>query len=440
MTHDAAFPPASGEDRPRRGYIARQQPRARGAPSLDDVQTLCARCGIYLLCFFDYGVRDVATPIFALALLCAAASLSLRSVRFFAPFWPMWLVTGVYIALSLAQALPSAWTRFYDPALIVRQASWALTLPLLTALGYSYCTQVLKRHAAREFLIIFVLLWANFLVSGFILKDWTYTIWAYGPFGYLWAPFSIFLVAALWAVLLAQSRMATTLFAGIGVLALVLAESSQTKLAYLCALLVIAARGNLGVARLVLIAVLMFLTAGYLWAWIDPASLAAFESNAGVRGLMVRDAFDAAQQSGFLGVGFGTEGVKNAYPEIGMPKLWEYDADFPLIAAHNAFFDILMRMGFVGLAAFLAVLIWFTTPKADDPRVAATRTLLLALVLINLAINVGLQSPFHMAGAAIMFGASYALAQDGQSGPAPRRRHVHYGFPRPPRSADGARS
>ena len=382
-----------------------------GRSNVSKIQASSSRIGIYVLCFFDYGVHNFATIMYAavlgLSLLCLwqAAWPLLKS------FIPIWIATYAYIILSYFHVLPSAWTIFYEPEVILRQAAWVVTLPLLANLGYCYVRGVLWGRSLREFMIVTTLLLGNFLLSGIVFADWSYSEWAYGPFGYLWAPLSIYLTVAAWGVIIERQRAIVALFLIQTIVVIFWAEGSQTKLAYICfAFVFIMHRSGKLAARFALLGVIAFLVVGYAWAWIGPMDLSLRDPSAAVRGLMIKNAWQAAQETGFIGVGFGTESIKNVYPELGIWSFQTIDDAFILIGTHNAFFDILMRMGVLGLACFVFVFLDLAFPRGGTDEILTFRTLIFATSVLNLSVNVGLQSPFHLAGIAVMLGASFAAA------------------------------
>ncbi|MET4221635.1 O-antigen ligase [Bradyrhizobium sp. LB14.3] len=387
---------------------------------MSKIRAVLARVGIYVLCFFDYGVRSYGALIFAVVILISLLCLSRSSWALLKPFVPLWLVTSAYIALSFAHILPPAWTVLYEPEAILRQSLWVFELPLIINLASCYLSLALKGHATREFVIVTVLLLANFCISGILVADWTYSQWSYGPFGYLWAPLSIYLIVAGWGAFIEPRRLIVVLFLIQAIAATLLADGSQTQLAYLTFAAVIVFR-KLGrhVATAAMIGLLGLIVSGYAWAWIDPSAVTL--RDAAIRALMAKNAFYAAEQTSFVGVGFGTESLQNYYPEIGVQSFNSLDESFVLIGTHNVFFDILMRMGVLGLAAFLWALFSLGYPAGGSERISSYRKLLFAIMVLNLSVNVALQSPFHMGGVAVMLAASFVVSQRPQLRSAPSR-------------------
>lgn len=377
-------------------------------PKISTLQGQVARLAVYALCFFDYGVREFAPVIYGIVLLLATLCVSRATKKILVPFVPLTIVTASYALLSWQRVFDPAWTILFDSGVILRQAMWIATLPLLINLGACYTKEVLRHHSAREFWTILVLLCCNFSVSGMLVSDWSYSIWSYGPFGYLWAPLSIFLTVAAWAILVDRKLLPAMGFFFLTIAVMLLADSSQTRIAYLLVAAVILgqAKGKL-VSILAFIVSASFVFGGYAWAIIDPISVASMDPNAAVRGLMVQHSYEAARTTDFIGIGFGTEGVKNSYPEMGLQQLSERDENFILIAPHNAFIDVFMRMGILGLGVLVWALISLIRPFSTDERNYPFRMVLASLALVNLSINVGLQSPFHLSGVAIMLGACF---------------------------------
>lgn len=369
-----------------------------------------ARLGVYSLCFFDYGIRNFAPLFLAAALLCSVACLNTSSLRTLKAFVPLWIVGLFYIPASMLHLLDPAWTLYWHPGAVAKQALWIAIFPLLTTLAQTYVGSVLAYHLKRELWIVSLLTCANFLVSGFLISDWTYSIWSYGPFGYLWAPFSIFLTVVLWSVLVSSRYNLVILIIAVGVIGIVLADSAQTKFAYLVVMAMITVGVNRRITALGIVLLSVGgIAAGYVWGWIDPVAAYMADPNSGIRALMAKGAFEAAHETWFMGVGYGTEGIRNYYPEVGIESFNYMDDNFIMIATHNGFFDVLMRLGIPGLASILFIFIGLIAGPCPERGNFGFRMAIFTLVFINMSVNVALQSPFHLAGITFMLGSCTAL-------------------------------
>ena len=104
------------------------------------------------------------------------------------------------------------------------------------------------------------------------------------------------------------------------------------------------------------------------------------------------------------------------FPIIDFWSLHALDDDFLLVAPHNSFADVTMRMGVAGLAALTFALLKLAFPFGKTGLGGGFRALMFTMIVLNLSINVGLQSLFHMTGAAMMLGACVASRRLEQSG------------------------
>lgn len=374
-------------------------------------QLNACRLGVYVLCFFDNAQNTFGTTMYAAVLLLSLVCIRSDAVEIVTRFAPIVTLGAIYIVVSLVGVLPSSWTVFYRIEAIPSQANWLLGLPLISLLSYFYTKNVLYKNSRREFKIVSVLMLFNLVFSG-VLAENSYSFYSYGPFGYLWSPLCVYFLVSLWCILINRDSGVLLLFLFQALAALSLASGSQTKVAYLIALSsVVVLNWFPRFTATIILSVVIFVVATYVFSLSNIEIVYESSPDIGIRALMLKNAIIAAYQTGFVGVGFGTESIMNEYPEVGVYSFnWINDA-FILIGVHNAFAEVFMKMGVPGLAALVYTIYNLCVPGANgDTRTVVFRRTMLALIILNLSFNVGLQSAFHMAGVAIMLGGAYAAA------------------------------
>lgn len=147
----------------------------------------------------------------------------------------------------------------------------------------------------------------------------------------------------------------------------------------------------------------------------------ALDHNSSVRAILWRDVWEAMEQTGGIGIGYGTEYIKNRFEEI-MYWGW-YIGDSPtdiFVATHSTFYDVLLREGFIGLALFCYwFLPYFRVP--GDRTLPETRLLcaVSVLLVINSSVNVGLSSITFLFGSVIGLAFLQAAKRQGRPDPAP---------------------
>ena len=113
-----------------------------------------------------------------------------------------------------------------------------------------------------------------------------------------------------------------------------------------------------------------------------------------------------------LAVGFGTEAIRNFYPEL-MRDIFRSDVndDFLLVGTHNAFSDVAFRLGLVGLGLFIIV-IYQSVPSREIKFGRAWHANFIFVMLFTcLYFNVALQSPTYLIGVAVLLGYLRAVNQ-----------------------------
>jgi hypothetical protein len=142
----------------------------------------------------------------------------------------------------------------------------------------------------------------------------------------------------------------------------------------------------------------------------DPMSVRFLDENLSVRLVLIRDAIDGFIDSNFIGVGFGTESIKNYYFLFKNPQFFDPDdSGFMHLSVHNSFATMAYRVGIVSFLVFLTFLydILISIKNAGNNR-ADMAVLFLCFYIVSFQ-NPALESFGYMIGAFMMLGSIWAL-------------------------------
>jgi hypothetical protein len=142
----------------------------------------------------------------------------------------------------------------------------------------------------------------------------------------------------------------------------------------------------------------------------DPMSVQFIDQNLTVRLVLIKDAFDGFVESSFIGVGFGTESIKNHYHIFKNPTFFNQDfAGFIHLAVHNSFATIAYRLGLIGFLLFLFFMyeIIHSIYRMDKNKPVSV-VLFLCFYIVTFQ-NPALESFVYLVGVFLHLGAIWAL-------------------------------
>lgn len=142
----------------------------------------------------------------------------------------------------------------------------------------------------------------------------------------------------------------------------------------------------------------------------DPMLVRFIDQNLSVRLVLINDAIDGFFASNMIGVGFGTESIRNYYYLFKNPEFFNPDdAGFIHLAVHNSFATMLFRLGIVGFIAFLIFIyeILILVNKMNKNKPIATVFFLCFFIVCFQ--NPALESYWYMFGVFMMLGSIKAL-------------------------------
>ncbi|MBT8765792.1 hypothetical protein [Metapseudomonas boanensis] len=270
-----------------------------------------------------------------------------------------------YAVLSVFNVFPSVWTRYFQISAIPQQALFAYAIPTTFLVMTFYFKERIKAADGRRGLANLFLLWVVMNYLDMLTSD------AFSFKGLV----SISGLGNVPALVIAATSLylSTIKTPGkrVGLLLVFLAMSfmspfSQNKIyALIFAGMWLFPR----YAFWMLVALISSSVLLYASTVGSPLSVAFIDANLAVRLVLLRDALEGIVGSNFIGVGFGTESIRNYYLVFDSPVFAnEEEAGFIHLSVHNSFAAIPFRVGLVGFIALL-VFLWQTLMKvkADGP-------------------------------------------------------------------------
>ena len=386
--------------------------------------------GVFLVVFLGDHIQLLGAPGYALLILIfAVAGWSEIFTKDKVPIFGLTIWGLVYVFLSYNRILPSAWTSHFDSGTILQQASYLAGLLPIIAASQRFWRRVItsaKRSttACTVVLIAFLLgcivdlllMKGGFLlrVRGTLKNDTALILFVISMLVIVRnnAPAHGLLLGSTFYVGIVRAYMQT-----LGVHAYVWATRLLQRL------LPVSPRVLLFsfVLSTLVLTVVGFRYVQDVWD-ADP--------NTGWRLAFWRDSMAAVWQTRGVGVGFGTEAIRNFYPEL-MRDLFRSDAndDFLLIGTHNAFSDVGFRLGVVGLFLFL-IIVYQSIPSREIKFGRAWHaSFIFVMIFTCLYLNVALQSPTYSIGVGVLLG--YLRAVNQVFGTAKAKTHLDRSYRRP---------
>lgn len=322
-------------------------------------------------------------PLLVVVIAAAGAALLMERVIARPAQWALIAFSTLWLVLSLTRSLPSGWTRYFDAYAAVRHWVWVLLVPLFVtsfvAFWSRYGSFVVRRAlmiAAGYFIVSRLAMWIAGVDTSFIFS-------LYGV-NNTTLPILFLLILFL---LRRQRVWFMDLIFGLAILALCTSATNSV-----IALSVLAVRFA-PTPRLIPAGLAVVLIMALILSPNFALELFRLDANSGVRAVMWRDAAAAAVESHGLGVGYGTEYIKNQWGSI--QQDWtlrtETSQDRLFVSTHSAFYDVLLRTGYVGVALLM---FWMSTygrtPSSLGIREARVRGAAACLIYTAISFNPGL--------------------------------------------------
>lgn len=367
------------------------------------------------------GLRELGVPLLAIIVLLSLAYAGKAVLS--AQNRPTLLLTGwglLYVGLSNLGALPDAWTRHHQTDVIVQQASFVfLLLPVVAASQKWWDDRNMDRYRDAILVTVIVLVFiVSIPVRTYVFGDIESYLDPSRPFVTLQNDVMIALVAITYLTIIRTPPLVgLLLLAIVFVLSVTIEFRFQNVLAYFVALAAaLLCTIGLHVERTVITIIILAIAGVAFFGMVDPVSLYTLDPNTGWRAIFWRNAVEALTETWGIGVGFGTEALRNEYRLIGRVFfLPEENTSFLLVGTHNAFFDVALRLGMVGLVLWSAVVL-ACYPAANMPaRIRAQGAVAFFALFICVFSNVALQSPLYVIGVAFVIGYLQSLRRRADS-------------------------
>lgn len=317
---------------------------------------------------------------------------------FLRQLWPFVALAALYLLYAVLSTLglfETGWTRLFDPGAITQQVVSYPALLVLVCLFHrvSYGSGLMAGDNA-----VLTALGLKLVMAA--VSAWS------GEAGFLAALFNVenltnqhaipLLLFFYWSMV-ARPSVGWTVLGGVYVIAC--AGTTSAALLGVFAILfgVLACRGRTAVLIVASLAIFSVL------APLFPLQLLSLDANSGVRAFFWRDGLELAAQSHFIGIGLGTELVRNYYPSL--PFDWRLVDDgsgqLIFIGLHSSFYQALVRVGMAGLL-LLGLGCWRLCALARQNARPALAWMALCTLLTSLTVNPSLDSANFMFANALM--------------------------------------
>ncbi|WP_342643430.1 O-antigen ligase family protein [Rhodoligotrophos ferricapiens] len=380
-----------------------------GSSSHIRFRPLDAVCGTLLYAYIllgpisrDLGIVGFISVVAVCAIYCAARRTPLD--------WALLalaLLSSTYGVLSYYHVFPRSWTTLYDPEYIVRQlATIPAFLFIFSAMRHLWTT-LLYSLSSRVFSFLMVVLPAASIPlvelfraagSGFSLPNLIGS--------------SVIFFIGLGVILLSWRRTLRNIAFVVLLTALVIffTRNAQTLLASMLLILVfISPKPRIVAIGMGTLALCLLMTSPFLFQLAPYIS----DPNTTLRLLIWSDAFTAFSDSLGLGIGFGTEAVRNFYAAHTAVTPFP-EENILAISTHNSFVFLFMRTGIIGGLLFLVFCYRIAfSGSAQSPAHLRVAIYCWCLGILSLSVNVALESPLFMLGVAAAFSLTSSILQGG---------------------------
>ena len=320
------------------------------------------------------------------------------------------LFSLTYAALSAFQIFPQTWTRLYDITAIPQQALFSYTFPfLLIALVTFFKQEGINGPRRKNISIYFFLLWIYTKIVNFSMNpDATlFDLISISGLGNTTALISTALALYLSTI---NSKLAiATLVVGFLSLSIMSIFSQNYIYGFFALLIWLLPRQSMNIFLALLFCAFTF----YLIFIFTPTSVYFIDANLTVRLVLLKDALEGFYQSNLIGVGFGTEGIKNQYNYRLFDEFF-YDENkegFIHLAVHNSYATILFRTGLIGFTLF-ALFLLKTYRKVRYIKNKTTQTIMLMMLggfFLVTYLNPALESFVYLYGSILYISVIWAL-------------------------------
>lgn len=298
----------------------------------------------------------------------------------------------LYLILSVASLLPKSWPELYELSAAFRQCFVIVTFFL-----YIIFFKRFFKHKTLDSAFFVRLTLLMVLVKGIDLAafDHKFEIYTY-------TNDNLLLSFALIGLIFAQQT--PLIFGCLALSALAFLSTSAQSILVLFLIPTFSVLHRMQVSSKLIL--LSFMSALFLLSaalMIFPAEAFQIDPNSGVRGVLMNDALEAIVDTKGIGVGFGTEMVRNYFWDIGLQSwgLSGYGGEGNLyLSSHSAYIDLAFRIGIIGCLAVVSKLVFFIW----NAKFTTLGMILWAMFLVSFAVNPSLASPHFSFGLSLLLG------------------------------------
>jgi hypothetical protein len=320
-----------------------------------------------------------------------------KKMRFSRSLKLYYIFSIIILCLSIANVMPKSWTYYHQNFAAIRQWSW---LPIFTVSATSFYNlynrywNFIQRHALFLAAIAWMISRATrALVLGSLNIQTEVLIYTLTNENAV-----IFALVTIHALKL---RRINGLFC-IGLLAAACSSGTSvvSALALIPILFINKNHYKLYIGGLCAALFCFVCVAGQF-----APQLYRFDQNSGFRAVLWHDAELALTDTHGIGVGYGTEYIKNdfGWASGGIEHVREEDApDLIYIGTHSTVFDISMRTGVLGFLLFVFGFCKEIQGDPVDPRYARLKASMLVIFILSNAVNMGVASINFTIGSAFL--------------------------------------
>lgn len=334
------------------------------------------------------AVPEIGVQVLA-SLLLVSTIYVFRDIRSLISRFGLVLLFGssLFLIASLAGWMPAAWTRFRVTDVAFRQ--WfSIPALLIIATGSSLFFRrnflFIWNNSGLIVLIIFFISRLGYAATGRLTYD-TFTL--YGTNNH---NISIYILISI--LIYKSSRTIGILFLALIFLAGGSSTNSAIFMTYLISFL-----SGVKIMRGMRWAALFSLALLLALAPLNPRLADDYDPNAGVRAVMWSDAISAVSETHFLGVGYGTEYIRNNFNLLDREENWgladEESERYLYISTHSSFYDMFLRLGaFGGIMYIILAVRTLRVPVYANISMVRLDTSIAILIVVGSLLNPGIVS------------------------------------------------
>lgn len=370
----------------------------RPSSPIANLASVVSACGLvfYLIAYLYF--RSLSGIGLGFGVACAAVLvISNRKTVVNVPLGWIISIATVYFFFSVLGLMPKAWTQYFDRVAAFRHYMWVIVVPLFASAFYI----VFRNYSSNIVRNIFVAILTMYVFSriAYVLGGQAsfYSLTLYGVNNattpllamvilFCYSGSNIYVSAARCLAFIPMLTSQTNLSAGMVALSVILFGRAKFISGSFCA----------AVFGFVLIAPMFFI------------ELNRVDDNTGIRALFWHDAIEAVTSTGGVGVGFGTEYIRNDFSAIRAGS-WaitgEDEANRLFISTHSGFYDVFLRMGILGAGALLAYFLSiFNGVNTENIRISGAYYSIVSLLVVSVLLNPALVSIDICIGTSFLLG------------------------------------